>query len=218
MHAAVEAGIEMYCSGMADVTGNSCPSVGSSDGGPMAPSAGQQRQQQQLQQQQQLCGDLVHLAWYMLTRGLLLMAVQPAVALITSIMSGSYSDQPRDDATDDASMASFARHNSGNVTPGGRTRRSLLSSQQLGPDTWPLESFGLAPFLSGPVLGPALRAAGEAMERLARGVSAVWVVRLLCLPCGGFYLLRALLARVDEKVGRGGTGGSCHQQVWSSCG
>ena len=193
VHAAMEAGVEMYCS----VTGNSCPSGGSSDGSPLVPG-------NQQQQQQQLCGDLAHLAWYMLTRGLLLMAVQPAVALITSIMSGSYSDQPRDDdATDDASMASadsFARHNSGSITPGGRTRRSLLSSQ-LGSDSWPLESFGIAPFLSGPVLGPALRAAGGAMERLARGVSAVWVVRLLCLPCGGFYLLRALLARVDEKVG-----------------
>ena len=79
--------------------------------------------------------------------------------------------------------------------------RSLSRSIQGHP--LPFQSFGLAEasFLRSPA-GQALILVGEKMDALSRipFLSAQWIIRLVCLPCSGYYLLRALLSRVDGKV------------------
>jgi hypothetical protein len=147
-------------------------------------------------------GGAVFFVYYLMTHGLVLLAMGPVAVIVTSILSG------RSHALDcdTAGGSGGSGKGSGTTTP-SKVRDSLprpgsgslLSSSSF---SWPLETFGIH-VLARMRLELLFKGLGDYMDWILNRISSSMAVRVVCLPTGGFYLLRALLARVNQQVRQG---------------
>ena len=156
---------------------------------------------------------------YLLSDGLIFFAAGLAAIIVSSIVSGRYTtsathpsleadntdDQDCGDGEGDPNAAACGSCSSGrgHAEPADCCHRSR-----------PLESFGRLCGAFGRVLLSCLPQSmlEDLMARICRTIDKSTAVGAVCLPTGGYYLLRALLARVDMKVGRIVTG-CCGMQL-----
>lgn len=121
------------------------------------------------------------------------MASGLAAVVVSSMVSGRYVCTAESDSS------------SGTVTPKATSRGSQSSpmvrpvrSKPARQRCPPFETFGFG--WIGAWLGPTPSLLEAGMTRLCWAVDASLAVGTVCLPIGGYYLLRTLLARVNEKV------------------
>ena len=138
---------------------------------------------------------------YLLTQGIALMASGLAAVVVSSMVSGRYisaaeNDSSRGAATPKASSRSSLQ-SSPLVRPPARSKLARPRSETDVPHL-PFETIGFRPI--GSWLGSAPSVLEAGMTRLCAAVDASVAVGTVCLPIGGYYLLRTLLARVNDKV------------------
>ena len=161
---------------------------------------------------------------YLLSDGLIFMAAGIAAVIVSSIVSGRYAtlatnlsseadntdDQDCGDGEGDPNAAACGSCSSG---------RGHAELADCGHRSRPLESFGSLSGALGRVLLGCLPQSmlEDLMAYVCRTIDKSTAVGAVCLPTGGYYLLRALLARVDMKVGFTVTGccgtGCCGMQL-----
>ena len=140
---------------------------------------------------------------YLLTHGIVLMASGIAAVIVSSMVSGRYIGTAESDSSSGAvTPKALSRSSQQQSPPLVRLppARSKLARPRIDTEALhlPFETFGFRKI--GSWLGSAPSVLEAGMTRLCAAVDASAAVGTVCLPIGGYYLLRTLLARVNDKV------------------
>ena len=161
---------------------------------------------------------------YLLSDGLIFMAAGLAAVIVSSIVSGRYTsclssevgntdDQDCGDGVEDRGPNATARCHLTSTSESfgvfSAAARGSHGGKGCTPSDCchrfrPLESFGSFSGTFGRMLLsclPPQSTLEDLMARISCTIDKSTAVGAVCLPTGGYYLLRALLARVDMKVG-----------------